>query len=87
MSEGARGCDLLVWLVTEVVTDDSKSARVSVCSLHRAEGRTIKVKKKQLLLSCKVLWYIQLLLVHDFSCLPVYFCFRLPVSYLLQIWF
>lgn len=83
MSEGARGCVLLVWLVAEVVTDDPKSACVSVCSLHTTDGRDNNSKKnkktnKWLLLSCKVLWYIQLLFVRDFLCLLVYFCFQCP---------
>lgn len=31
--------NLLVWLITEVVTDGPKSAGISVCSLHRTDGR------------------------------------------------
>lgn len=82
MSEGARGCVLLVWLVAEVVTDDPESACVSVCSLHTTDGRDNKSEKQNknewLLLSCKGLWYIQLLFVLDFLCLLVYFCFQFP---------
>lgn len=33
---------LLVWLITEVVTDAPKSAGISVCSLRRTDGRDNK---------------------------------------------
>lgn len=52
---------LLVWLITEEVTDDPKSACVSVCSLPRTEGEDSenKQKTKLLLHLCEVLCYIQ----------------------------
>lgn len=54
-------CILLVWLITEGVTHNTKCAYICICSLDRKD-RGGSLLLKSCLVPCKVLSYVQLLL-------------------------